>query len=190
MSSSQFNAVLLGISNQLSTKELEDLKFLCIDIIGKRQRDDVKSGIKLFQLLMERGKLGADNTKWLSDSLTNINRQDLSHKLNNFESQCEITDDQPDDDEKAKLDVATEVIAEHLGRSWRKLGRRLGLNDVKLDSISRRHPTDLEETTRELLKEWRKSRGAEARTAQLVEALRACQFNLTADKVEDRLSSP
>ncbi|XP_034724099.1 FAS-associated death domain protein [Etheostoma cragini] len=189
MTSFQFNAALLDISTQLSAKELEDLKFLCIDIIGKRQRDDVKTGVKLFQLLMERGKLGVDNTKWLSDSLTHINRHDLSDKLNNFESQCEINDDQPDDDEKAKLDIATDVIAEHLGRSWRKLGRRLGLKDVKLDSISKRHPTELEETARELLKEWRKSRGAEARTSQLIEALRACQFNLTADKVEDRLAS-
>ncbi|XP_031148623.1 protein FADD [Sander lucioperca] len=190
MSSLQFNAVLLDISTQLSAKELEDLTFLYKDIIGKRQRNDVKTGVQLFQLLIERGKLGADNTKFLSDSLIHINRHDLSNKLNNFESQRESTDEQPDDDEKAKLDVATEVIVEHLGRSWRKLGRRLGLNDVKLDSISRRHPTELEETTRELLKEWRKSQGAEARTAQLIQALRACTLNLTADKVEDRLASP
>lgn len=90
----------------------------------------------------------------------------------------------------AKLDIATDVIAENLGRTWRKLGRKLGLNDVKLDSISKRHPTELEETARELLKEWRKRRGAEARTKELIEALRSCQLNLTADKVEDRLPTP
>lgn len=76
---------------------------------------------------------------------------------------------------------------ECLGRNWRKLGRKLGLKDVKLESISKRHPTDLEETAVELLKEWRKSRGAEARTEELIAALRACQFNMTADKVEDKL---
>ncbi|XP_042337036.1 FAS-associated death domain protein-like [Plectropomus leopardus] len=88
----------------------------------------------------------------------------------------------------AKLDTATDVIAENLGRNWRKLGRKLGLTDVKLESISRRHPTELDETVRELLKEWRKSRGAEARAEELIKALRACEFNLTADKVEDRLA--
>lgn len=77
---------------------------------------------------------------------------------------------------------------ESLGRNWRKLGRKLGLKDVKLESISKRHPTDLEETVVELLKEWRKSRGAEARTKELIDALRACQLNLTADNVEDKLT--
>lgn len=89
----------------------------------------------------------------------------------------------------AKLDIATEVIAENLGKSWRKLGRKLGLTDVKLESISKRHPTELEETAVELLKEWRKNRGAEAQTEELIKALRACQFNLTADKVMSRLEN-
>ncbi|XP_035484881.1 FAS-associated death domain protein-like, partial [Scophthalmus maximus] len=88
----------------------------------------------------------------------------------------------------AKLDIATEVIAENLGKMWRKLGRKLGLNEVKLESIYRRHPTDLEETVVELLKDWRKSRGAEAQTNELLKALRDCQFNLTAAKVEDKLA--
>lgn len=87
----------------------------------------------------------------------------------------------------AKLDIATDVIQENLGKNWRKLGRKLGLKDIKLESISRRHPTDLEETAVELLKEWRKSRGADARTEDLIAALRACQLNMTADKVEDKL---
>ena len=89
----------------------------------------------------------------------------------------------------AKLDDATYIIAENLGKSWRKLGRKLGLTDVKLESISRRHPTELEVTVIELLREWRKSRGAEARTKDLIKALRDCEFNLTADKVESKLKS-
>lgn len=61
---------------------------------------------------------------------------------------------QPDDPENAKLDIVMEVIAENLGKSLRKLGLRLGLTDVKLESIFRRHPTELDETTVNLLKEW------------------------------------
>lgn len=76
------------------------------------------------------------------------------------------------------------MIAENVGGTWRKLGRELCLSETKLKSISLRFPTDLEETVRELLKEWRESRGAEARTGELIKALRACQQNLTADIVE------
>ncbi|XP_033484412.1 FAS-associated death domain protein [Epinephelus lanceolatus] len=188
MSALQFNSVLLEISNQLSAEQLDKLKFLCRDMIGKRDLEKINTGIRLFQLLSERGKLSADNTEWLCQLLVEIKRQDLSDKLNNSESQAGFNDNQPDEEERAKLDIATEVIAEKLGRNWRKLGRKLGLNDVKLESISRRHPTELDEIVRELLKEWRKSQGAEARTEKLIQALRACDFNLTADNVEDALA--
>ena len=89
----------------------------------------------------------------------------------------------------AKLDIVTDVIAENLGKNWRKLGRKLGLNDVKLESIGRKYPTDLEETAVELLKAWRKSRGAEARAKELIEALRECQYNMTAENVQDKLAA-
>ncbi|XP_040002618.1 protein FADD [Xiphias gladius] len=189
MNSLQFNAVLLEISNQLSTEQLENMKFLCRHVIGKKDTEKIRAGVTLFQFLTERGRLGEDNTEYLSELLKKIQRLDLSEKLNSFESQPGYTDNQADETEKAKLDIATEVIAENLGRAWRKLGRKLGLTDVKLESIYRRHPTELEETVVELLKEWRKSRGAEAQTKELLEALRACQYNLTADKVEDKLAA-
>ncbi|XP_029313981.1 FAS-associated death domain protein [Cottoperca gobio] len=187
MSNLQFNSVLLDISNQLTDKQLEDMKFLCRDMVGKKELEKISSGIRLFQVLTERGKLGANNTDCLCQLLKDIHRQDLSGRIETFESPAGFNDNQPDKEERDKLDIATEVIVENMGRTWRKLGRRLGLTEVKLDSISRRHPTELEETTREMLKEWMKCRGAEARTEYLIDALRACQFNLTADKVQDRL---
>ncbi|XP_026233723.1 FAS-associated death domain protein [Anabas testudineus] len=187
MSFVEFNAGLLAISDQLSSNQLDDLKFLCRDIIGKKYVETTTSGRDLFRLLTERQKLGPDNTEFLSKLLEKINRPDLSERLNSFQDQSGSNDNQPDDTEKAKLDIATDVIQENLGKNWRKLGRKLGLKDIKLESISRRHPTDLEETAVELLKEWRKSRGADARTEDLIAALRACQLNMTADKVEDKL---
>lgn len=84
--------------------------------------------------------------------------------------------------------MATEVICQNLGMSWRRLGRKLGLSEVKLASISKRHPTDLEETTVELLKEWRKLRGPGAQAADLIQALKACDLNLTAHKIESIIS--
>ncbi|KAK5916013.1 hypothetical protein CesoFtcFv8_001554 [Champsocephalus esox] len=189
MSSLQFNSLLLDISNQLTEKQLEDLKFLCGDMLGKRELEKICSGVRLFQVLTERMKLGADNTDCLSRFLTQIQRQDLAERLESFESQADLSDVLPDKEERDKLGIATEVIVENLGKNWRKMGRRLGLTEVKIDSVSKRHPTDLEETTRELLKEWRRSQGAQARTQELIQALRACMLNRTADLVEDSLPS-
>nr|XP_020469385.1 FAS-associated death domain protein [Monopterus albus] len=187
MSSLALNAVLLEISKQLADEQLDNLKFLCGNMIGKRELEKVKNGTKLFQLLMERNKLGADTTEYLSELLEKIGRDDLSDKLKNFQSECGHTDNQPDETEKAKLNIATEVIVENLGKNWRKMGRKLHLSEVKLESISARHPGELEEMVVEMLKQWRKSRGAEASAKELIGALRACDYNLTADKVEDRL---
>ncbi|KAI4830277.1 hypothetical protein KUCAC02_001921 [Chaenocephalus aceratus] len=80
MSSLQFNSLLLDISNQLTEKQLEDLKFLCGDMLGKRELEKISSGVRLFQVLTERMKLGADNTDCLSRFLTQIQRQDLAEK--------------------------------------------------------------------------------------------------------------
>ncbi|KAK2853408.1 hypothetical protein Q5P01_006069 [Channa striata] len=172
---------------KLSAENLDTLKFLCREMIGKKDREKINSGIKLFQLLTERGKLGPQNPEFVSECLRQIQRHDLAEKLRNFETESAKPEDEPSDTEKVKLDLATEVIAENLIRGWRKLGRKLGVKDVKLESISKKHPSDIEETVVQLLKEWRKSVGAEAQTQKLLEALRACQFNLTADKVEERL---
>ncbi|XP_034039641.1 FAS-associated death domain protein [Thalassophryne amazonica] len=190
MSSLHFNAVLLNISKELTAEQLEQLKFLCKDIIGKREREKVVSGLQLFQLLTERRQLGEDNTLYLSKLLLEIHRHDLSEILNGHRSQRQTAENQPDPAERVKLDIATDVIASRLGKNWRRLGRKLGVNDVKLESISLKFPTDLEEMTRELLKEWIKSRGADACTGELIKALRCCDFNLIADHVDEALEAP
>ncbi|KAG7221785.1 hypothetical protein INR49_028859, partial [Caranx melampygus] len=186
MSCRDINPVLLKISDQLSSEQLDKMKFLCKDDIGKKDMERISTGSKLFQFLMERGKLSADNTEYVCRLLSNIQRHDLADQLHSLGESEEIQD-QPDETERAKLDIATDVIADNLGRHWRKLGRKLNLKEVTLDSIGKRHPTDLEETVRELLKEWRRRQGVEARVEELINALRLCQLNLTADKVADKL---
>ncbi|KAM4597139.1 FAS-associated death domain protein [Fundulus diaphanus] len=186
MSASQLNFVLLEISNQLSDENLEKLKFLVRAQIGKQKLEKIKTGHQLFEALSERGQLADDKTDFLSNLLRQIQRNDLADKLNNLETQSRDPDNDISDTERAKLSIATEVIGQHLGKNWRKLGRKLKLSEVKLDSIATRHPTDLEETAVELLKEWKKIRSAEARAEELIAALRNCDLNLTADKIEER----
>lgn len=103
MDSLHFNAVLLSISDQLSSDQLNDLKFLCNRFIGKKILEKVSSGRDLFQLLTERQRLGADNTQFLSDLLEKVHRQDLSDKLNGFVNQSGSNDDHLDDVEEGTV---------------------------------------------------------------------------------------
>lgn len=97
-----FNAVLLAISDQLSSDQLDALKFLCPDV-GKKNLEKITSGRDLFRLLTERQKLAADNTEFLSGLLMKIHRPDLSDNLNSFVNQSGSNDDQADDAEKGRV---------------------------------------------------------------------------------------
>ncbi|XP_029622911.1 FAS-associated death domain protein-like [Salmo trutta] len=185
---STFNSVLLKISGELVGDQLEKMKFLCIKEIGKNRLEKMTSGLQLFMVLMERNKLGPDNTVFLVSLLTDIGRLDLADKLTNCESQYAGSPNYfPNDEEQAKLDVATEVITNRIGRKWQTYGRKLGLSEAKLDHIAQKHPNNLEEQVVELLKEWRKMQKAEAKTDTLIKALRSCDQNYTADRIQTEL---
>ncbi|XP_056135060.1 protein FADD [Lampris incognitus] len=194
MSSAAFHSVLLDISNELHGEQLEKMKFLCKSHIGKNQLEKIDTGFKLFQALMERNLLDASNTELLRGVLRRVGREDLVGKLSGTNEHVAgrsdaQPDEQPDEAERVKLDAAADVIAENIGRTWRKFGRKLRLSEVKLDSIAKRHPSDLEETVLDLLREWRKGQGREACVKDLINALRACDHNFTAHKVETKLSA-
>lgn len=181
-SSLDFNTLLLEISDGLSADQLARLKFLCAGDIKKRQQEQCTTGHQLFRLLTEKGKLGPDNTEFLSRLLNDIDRSDLRDKLHRFPGTRPLHTGHRD-----QLDHAAEVLSKSLGRNWRKLGRKLGLTEVKLDSISQKHPSDLEETAVELVRQWRSCSGEQATVQALVQALRDCEFNRSADTVEDAL---
>ncbi|XP_055776675.1 protein FADD [Salvelinus fontinalis] len=185
---SSFNNLLLKISGELVGDQLEKMKFLCIKEIGKNRLEKMTNGLQLFTGLMERNKLGPDNTVFLVSLLKDIGRLDLADKITNCESQyAGSPNDLPNDEEQVKLDIATKVITDNLGRRWRAYGRKLGLPEAKLDHISQKHPNDLEEQVVELLKEWRKMQKAEAKTDTMIKALRSCDQNYTADLIQTEL---
>lgn len=86
-----------------------------------------------------------------------------------------------------KINCAIEVIVEQLGRKWLQYGRKLGISEAKLEGIQEKHPRNLEEQVRELFKEWKKMRKAEAQVDQLIKTLRVCDLNYTADIVERKI---
>lgn len=109
MSALQFNSVLLEISNAMSADQLNEMKFLVLQEIGKRNLEKIGSGRELFQLFRERGKLSEDNTAFLSKLLKEIKRQDLSDKIDNFSIQPE-PDDGLSEEEKGRLKYDMNVL--------------------------------------------------------------------------------
>lgn len=84
MADHKFKVVLMEISDGLSQEQLRKLVFLRHDVIRKRQSEMIDTGIKLFEIMSERGKLGPDNTDLLVQMLSEIQRVDLLEKLNAF----------------------------------------------------------------------------------------------------------
>ncbi|NXD26160.1 FADD protein, partial [Spelaeornis formosus] len=176
-----FLSLLHSISSGLSDTELSSMKFLCRDRISKRKLEMVQSGRELFTILLEQREIAADSLGFLRKLLQHISRSDLLSQLVQFEEEESHTcDDQPDGHEKP---VA--VICDNVGRDWKKLMRELGMPEVKLDRIEAAYRFNLYEELVQALREWQRWKGKDAKVADLIKALRGCNLNLVADKVEE-----
>ncbi|NXB04747.1 FADD protein, partial [Cnemophilus loriae] len=175
-----FLTLLHSISSSLSDTELSDMKFLCRNKISKRRLEEVRSGRELFSILMEQQEITSDNLEFLKKLLQHIKRGDLLAQVVQFEEEePHAADDQPDVHEKPVV-----VIHEYVGRDWKKLMRELGMPEVKLDRIEAAHRFNLSELLLQALREWQRSKGKDAKVADLIKALRGCNLNLVADMVE------
>ncbi|RXM28860.1 FAS-associated death domain protein [Acipenser ruthenus] len=125
---------------------------------------------------MEKGKISIDNTGFLRLLLTKIKREDLLEKLDNFEKYG-----------SERLETAFEVICDNLGKQWKMFARKIGVSDARLDQIQDRHPCDMREQIRQVLKTWQKVQGNDANAAELIRKLRDCRLNLVADTVDEQL---
>lgn len=178
--------MLLKVSNGLSSENVKRLAFLCEHKIGRKNSEEVECGIQLFQLLMQRTEIGPDSTEFLRKLLDNIGRQDLLEIIDTYE-QGSTPDHVTDRVELEKINIATDILVEQLGRKWLQFARKLGISDGKLDSIEEKHPRNLEEKVREVIKEWKKLRKEQAKVDELIKTLRTCKLNLMADLVEKAL---
>ncbi|XP_050754300.1 FAS-associated death domain protein [Gymnogyps californianus] len=184
-----FLSLLHSFSSRLSDSELSSLKFLCRATIGKRKLESVQSGGDLFSILLEQQLIASDKVAFLERLLESIKREDLVSQLKQFVEEGEVSapDDQPDMHEKGLQKAAIEVICENVGRDWKMLMRKLGISEVKMDRIVAANPFNLHEQLFQSLREWQKWKGKDAKVTDLIKALRACNMNLVADRVEQKL---
>lgn len=68
---------LQELSNHISSNELEDLKFLCQDVVSEAKINSVTTPLQLFEVLEECGKLSVNDTEYLADLLVAGRRSDL-----------------------------------------------------------------------------------------------------------------
>uniref|UniRef100_A0A8C0IIS0 FAS-associated death domain protein n=1 Tax=Bubo bubo TaxID=30461 RepID=A0A8C0IIS0_BUBBB len=175
-----FLTLLHSFSSSLSDTELSSLKFLCRGKIGKRKLESVRSGVELFNILLEQQLIASDKVAFLEGLLASIKREDLVSQLKQFVEEGEVNapDDQPD------VLLSAAIICENVGRDWRMLIRKLGLSEVKIERIVAANPLNLHEQLVQSLREWQRWKGKDAKVADLIKGLRECNMNLVADKVE------
>ncbi|KGL77346.1 Protein FADD, partial [Tinamus guttatus] len=175
-----FLSLLHSFSSGLTESELGSLKFLCRDKIPKRKLEGVRSGMDLFGLLLEQRAIAEDSVDLLETLLRAVKRLDLVEQLQQFVEEGEANaPNQPDLNEKP-----FDIIYENVGRDWKRLMRRLGLPEVRIENIEAAYSNRLSEQVFKSLREWQKWKGKNAKVADLIKGLRDCCLNLVADKVE------
>ena len=76
-----FRARLLSVSNGITDRELGQLKFVCKQHIPVGVLEKIVRPLELFDELENRNLLGHDNTVFLAELLTEINRLELKEEL-------------------------------------------------------------------------------------------------------------
>ena len=80
-SRSHYRSLLLQLSNSLTRKELQELKFLCGDVLSRFELETIYYGYELFEALENQNELSVGNRDFLASKLIAVNRIDLSGQL-------------------------------------------------------------------------------------------------------------
>ncbi|KAG8429119.1 hypothetical protein GDO86_018271 [Hymenochirus boettgeri] len=178
--------LLLQISSKLNDSDLSSLKFLCMNNVGKRKMDGVKSATDLFSLLKERMEISHGNLDYLVELLLSIKRDDLAKDVKNFNLTNPALSVPVA--ESVALDETFLVICENVGKEWKMLIRRLGVSDVMMDRIVDAHRSNMKEQLFQSLRTWKNNMGDRATVPALLEALLSCKLKLVHDKVVEHLN--
>ena len=126
--SMNFKRALLRISQEMSSRDLENLKFACRDVIPEARLDFIHSPKDVFQILEEKGLLATDKLEYLTRQLIDINRRQL---LSHFESFGFHIPEQPSSGlTTAVEDQSLNSIDSHFTRCLLALSQKLTAEEV------------------------------------------------------------
>ena len=78
---SNFRSLLLQLSKSLTRKELQELKFLCEDVVPRDTLETINHGFELFEALEHLNELSVVDRDFLASILNAVNRNDLRNQL-------------------------------------------------------------------------------------------------------------
>lgn len=137
-----YRSLLLEISNSLTTPDLQQLKFLCGDVISAGVAERITRGFELFSALEQRNMLSEKNRDFLASKLIAIKRNDLRNKLLGIQGDRNVMMQDPaplmvptNQDSSVVSDTLLHEIVEELSTSWKMLGRWLGVPEAALTNI-------------------------------------------------------
>lgn len=82
---SEYRKFIFSLCEDLSSTNLDLMKFLCQDLLTTRELEGIGNSATEFVLVLEQRKeLGSENFHLLEDLLKQIKRQDLVRKLKDF----------------------------------------------------------------------------------------------------------
>ena len=76
-----FRTQLFGISNQLTNADVQNLKFLCTDLLPRREVEKICTAFELFGAIEGIGELAPDKLNFLEELLKTLNKGHLIIKL-------------------------------------------------------------------------------------------------------------
>lgn len=79
-----YRKLLVDLSFDLSKKDVETLKLASVDIIPRRITENIATGLHLFDVLEQDGRIGPRNLDLLQDMLETVGRVDLARKIQDF----------------------------------------------------------------------------------------------------------
>lgn len=98
---SEYRKFIFSLCEDLSSTNLDLMKFLCQDLLTTRELEGIGNSATKFVLVLEQRKeLGSKNFHLLEDLLKQIKRQDLVRKLKDFKRKQHrgtepVVDDKP-----------------------------------------------------------------------------------------------
>jgi len=77
-----FREMLIDISQGLTQRELDTLKFYCADFIPLARREDIDTAVQLWEAVMENGRMSSADTAFLQELMERaVHRLDLLDRV-------------------------------------------------------------------------------------------------------------